>query len=587
MRHENATSDEPFALYAGYCALTRGDFFEDLPPLMRMLNALPLLLAKVHMPTLAPETAGSPDGQKPLYEMVEMGSRAASTMLYGSGNDADRLIFLGRLSSLACCLLTILGTARLGRLVGGWVVGGIAPWLIVFSPIFVAYGRLIKEDTGLTAALTWCLIAVLGWRRYPTLGRAALIGFWLGVSLLMKPPAAAMLPIIGWAMATRYSARRALNGVIVALVAWLVIVGGYAGTGLSLPHHLPPDLLDAAFPSTTARHAASATLAWVPVPAPLLITGLSGMSKPNPDPSEAGVDHFGRSNPVAYALAFVAKSTEGFLVLLVLATWCWTRRSLGRHKFLLGAGVLFTVAILIVTRSAQYDMFGGIRYMLPVLPWLCVVAARPIAIAAMALTGGRAAIGFMGWAGVGGLALHLFAGAAGAWHPIAYGNLLVGGTLGAHRWMTGTDVNWGQDLKSLARYVEKSGRADLLLAYHGVASPDYYGLQYQDLGSAPLATLQHSPTLNSGEPRRELLAVTAFPLMGVINGRPYPWTGSKVPETVIGGTFLCSTSHVIRRYTNASCGFTPRRAMKSPGNSKRITCIASWARADERGSQSA
>ncbi|MEK7767663.1 MAG: hypothetical protein AAB368_15645, partial [bacterium] len=207
-----------------------------------------------------------------------------------------------------------------------------------------------------------------------------------------------------------------------------------------------------------------------------------------------------------------------------------SRRTWIRFRLPVAAGAAFAGAVLLAARTAQYDLYGGVRYLLPVWPLMCLAAASFLCahhrrtarwIAGLAVTA------------------HLTAGVIAARHPLPYANLLFGGTAGAHRWLTGTDVDWGQELKLLARYVRSTGTSDLILSYIGSASPETYGLRYQGMEMADLARLRHVPRLGGDAPRREILAVSAAALMQVQPGRPpVPWTVPHEPEAVLGGVLF-------------------------------------------------
>src|SRR5262249_2917946 len=50
-----------------------------------------------------------------------------------------------------------------------------------------------------------------------------------------------------------------------------------------------------------------------------------------------------------------------------------------------------------------------------------------------------------------------------------------------YRWLTDSNLDWGQDLKGLAQYRREHADEPFYLSYFGSAYPEYYGIQAQFL----------------------------------------------------------------------------------------------------------
>ena len=61
-------------------------------------------------------------------------------------------------------------------------------------------------------------------------------------------------------------------------------------------------------------------------------------------------------------------------------------------------------------------------------------------------------------------------------HPsyLAYFNEIAGGPDGGWRYVTDSNLDWGQDLKRLSEFVEERGISEIHLDYFGTADPAYY-----------------------------------------------------------------------------------------------------------------
>ena len=64
---------------------------------------------------------------------------------------------------------------------------------------------------------------------------------------------------------------------------------------------------------------------------------------------------------------------------------------------------------------------------------------------------------------------------------LPYFNLLTGGTDGGHRVLADSNLDWGQDLPRLARWMRAHDVAQVQLGYHGPDSPDRFGIRHEDL----------------------------------------------------------------------------------------------------------
>src|SRR5262249_49882134 len=95
------------------------------------------------------------------------------------------------------------------------------------------------------------------------------------------------------------------------------------------------------------------------------------------------------------------------------------------------------------------------------------------------------------------LAVWLAAGTAHI-HPhyLAYFNGLAGGPSNGYKILVDSNLDWGQDLKGLKKYVEKTRMEPVYLNYFGTADPCYYGLRFFDLPRVfprPLSCPQEPP----------------------------------------------------------------------------------------------
>lgn len=72
-------------------------------------------------------------------------------------------------------------------------------------------------------------------------------------------------------------------------------------------------------------------------------------------------------------------------------------------------------------------------------------------------------------------------------HPwyLSYFNELVGGTKNGYKYLTDSNIDWGQGLKELGRWIDKHPEiknGGIYFSYFGVGDPHYYGIKYRPIG---------------------------------------------------------------------------------------------------------
>jgi hypothetical protein len=71
-------------------------------------------------------------------------------------------------------------------------------------------------------------------------------------------------------------------------------------------------------------------------------------------------------------------------------------------------------------------------------------------------------------------------------HYLAHFNELAGGPSEGYHWLAESNLDWGQDLKGLKRYMDERDIDHIRLGYFGSGDADYYGISYDYLPSIGL-----------------------------------------------------------------------------------------------------
>lgn len=99
-------------------------------------------------------------------------------------------------------------------------------------------------------------------------------------------------------------------------------------------------------------------------------------------------------------------------------------------------------------------------------------------------------------------------------HYISQFNILLGGAKNGYKYLGDSNLDWGQDLKILSEWWEKSGRPPLVLSYFGTADPFYYGLKFQNCLSHTIPSIK-SETINPKVTVREFFVASVTNLQGI------------------------------------------------------------------------
>jgi hypothetical protein len=374
----------------------------------------------------------------------------------------------------------------------GAEVAWIAVVVAVFEPNLLAHTTLVTTD--LAGALFELAAVYALWRhaRHPSVLRLAGCGVMTGLALASKHSALILLPTLAVLAAAEIagtlksapaeaSAPRPVPAgeirtwvgrlIVIYAVAVLVLWGFYGFRFQARPDGLPLWSEFVPFAGLVkghlARRALIAAERFKLLPQSYLF-GLIDVMIVTAGPRASFL--LGRLYPHAlwyyFPVAFVIKSTLGFLALLVMGVAmvkCWAGESYRKAAYLLIPPAIFMGAAL----TAGTNL--GIRHILPVYPFLILAAAA----GAWELVRRRRAWAVLVAALV---VIHLASSLYTLPNFLAYSNELFGGTANTYRNLSDSNADWGQGLLEAHQYLEQRNIKDCWFAYIGTADPAYYHL---------------------------------------------------------------------------------------------------------------
>jgi len=453
------TYDEPVHLASGYLGLTAGDplNYRDHPPLAEMWAALPLL--RLHLSTLRQSTQWGR-----LYHYADV-------FLYLNVAPAEEMLDSARRWCLISWSLLLIPAILAWAAAGGTAAVAAAAVFCAFCPPFASNFSLVTTDAA--AAVFYFLTFWLCARRPRTLRSWSLAGLALGAALASKfnmvvLPAFLAAVLLTEGRLTRRSPLRESELAAMILAASLVLAAVYRFTGLPL-----------------YWQGLTETIERLGQGRPSFFRGAFSVS----------------GTPWYFPVALAIKTPLPLLLAGALGAVLLLRRPDVETLWLLFPPAAFFA--LACTSKTQI----GYRHILPVYPFLIVLAARGAAWLWRQKIAGRAAAAVLGvWLCAGVLRVHP--------DYLAYFNEAAGGPAGGYRWLADSNLDWGQGLKGLGAELARRGSPVVLLSYFGVADPSYYGIRYYPLGFVSNIDRRDGVA----EPRRDapvLVAVSATNLQGV------------------------------------------------------------------------
>jgi 4-amino-4-deoxy-L-arabinose transferase-like glycosyltransferase len=509
IRANSQTVDEAVHLAAGYSYLTTADFRLDFehPPLIKELQALPLFLG-YRIPF-------DPD---PRAWNNENNFVIGYDFLYKSALPGDRILALGRIVTLLLggFLLVVIGlwSYRL------WGSGAalLAMSVACLDPTLVAHSSLVTTDVGVTLFIFLAIYLLWEYVTSPTWAKLAATGICTGMALVSKFSALVLIPIV-------------------LMIAALLFFNG--GRPVLLPLKEIPKPSGNKFLQSAVALFLIVFVAFLTIPPVYFFQGfatwfsgfqllLNIMEEGRSAFFLGRYSHEGWWN--YFFTAFLIKTPISAIALIIASLALHKAGNTLRWR---EAVFLLVPVVVFFAVTTQSKMAIGVRHILPVYPFLFVLASR---LATVNLSHRWLAPVVLG-------AAVIFTGISSlrnAPHQLAYFNEIVGGPDRGYRYLSDSNLDWGQDLKGLKAYMDKEKLPIIYLSYFGTAPPSYYGIHYQYVpGKGNLESRLPSDKVPATSPRK-ILAVSVYNLQDVSrpNDPLFRWLWARQPAAKIGSSIF-------------------------------------------------
>jgi 4-amino-4-deoxy-L-arabinose transferase-like glycosyltransferase len=515
LKANGPTFDEAVHLAAGYSYWTTGSFRlnrED-PPLLKLLWASPLMF-----------------GDRPPYPQDVAAATGddhwhiGTALLYHSGRPARALLDPARRVNLAlgCCVVLLAGWWAY-RLWGSRLAGVGAVVFAASDPNLLALSCVLTTDVGLTLFTLAACYFLWEYTANPSRGLLVATGVALGLALGAKFSALAVVIALGaagfvyvlrggrlalpcqaacdfagcvakpqaaceelpsrWRAATEFAFRLGLIALVTLAATYGFIHFDQWGRGLK-------------FQLTRAAHG-------------------DGVMYLNGQLSRTGWYHY-------FLVLLPLKLPLGLLAAALLACLTGALKRMPRAAFVL-------VPPLVFFALASYSRVNlGVRVVLPVLPFLYVLAAG-LACSACCRLAGRALLGVcVAWCAVSAVRSDPY--------PLSYFNEVAGSPRDGLRFVADSNLDWGQGLPALKQYIGANQIDAVYLSYFGTDRPEAYGIRFQPLPTYGRVGEPGGEVIPADAPRH-VLVVSANNLLGIYLNDPdtFAWLRQREPTAILAG----------------------------------------------------
>ncbi|MHB1023379.1 MAG: ArnT family glycosyltransferase [Acidobacteriaceae bacterium] len=481
IRTESATWDEDDHIFAGYMSLKTADFGlnPEHPPLVKMLATLPLLHQHLYVPKIQ--------------------NRSFKMEAYADGNDflfhnnIGHLLFQVRMAAASLTLLLALLVFLASQEMFGTEAGFIALTLVAFEPNLLAHGALVTTDMGISCFMFATVYAFYRYVKAPSYARLVLVGLAAGLALASKHTGILLLPMLillaiseilrpeSEAEDTRPERAVKMTAAlgVITVIAVTVLWGFYGFRYQARPGNLQLNpTMDAYIQQLDARDAhIVGFLAHFHLLPESYLFGLADVRMvADYMPSYIFGKVYAHGVWYYFPAAFVIKATLAFLILLVLTMVAIAMRRFTRWREILFLSIP-PVFHLLIAMSAGLNI--GARHILPLFVFFSVLIAG--AMWTLIQHNRR-------WVYVVGalLLFHVISSLRAYPVYLAYANEAWGGQANTYKYLTDSNVDWGQQLIAVRGYLQQHNIQNCWFAYfaQGALDARSYGIPCKPLPTA-------------------------------------------------------------------------------------------------------
>ena len=498
---DSLTFDETAHIAAGFSYLTQKDYRlnPEHPPLIKDIAALPLLFLNLNFPKEHPSWLQENPPQ--WWDQFNL----ATQFLYQSGNNPDQILFWSRIPMIFLLIF-------LGWFLFYWTrklfdnkVALLTLFLFSFSPTFISHGRLVTTDVGAVLGVVLATYFWLNFLKNPSKRNIIIAALILGISLLFKFSLILLVPFLGiitivYAWLNKISILKYIGlSILIGVVALIFVIWPiYQYHIWNYP--VERQIRDTQFLLDTSS-----------IPKPLIEINkwlseqpifrpfsqyLLGLSLAINRSATGHTTYFlgeisaaGWKNyfPVVYSIkeplafhiltliallyvAWLIRLRQGFDGQVKKPLWqeTWQRmRNWIKSHFPEFTMLTFILIYWLTSLTSKLNI--GVRHLLPVFPFTILL------VSAVIISWLKGPFLKFKYLLLGILILWQIVSVISIYpHFLAYFNELAGGPNRGYIYTVNSNLDWGQDLKRLKKWLDEKGIEEIYLDYFGGGDAKYY-----------------------------------------------------------------------------------------------------------------
>lgn len=577
--NDTATFDESAHIVAGYSYLRYKDMRinPEHPPLIKDLAGLPLQFMNFSFPEK------DPSWTKNINDQWNVGPK----FLYESGNNPDKIVFWARMGPIFVMLLLGFYIFKWTREEFGDKTALMALILYAFSPTILAHGRFVTTDVGAGAGIFISTYYFIKFLRDKTPKNFIILSIALGLALSTKFSTFLLIPFFGllsliygyiktdddFKQKIKISINHGMLSVGMIACAFIFIVWPiYQFHVWNYPAEKQKSDTAATL-SNFGNRAIAEPIIWMadkPILRPFaqygyglaMVMQRSAGGNTTYFMGEVSATGWKSYFPIVYLIKeplakhiMVLIAIYGFIKLfianakrrreeptMIAALTHWAKNNY-HEVAMLG----FLALYWLVTLRSNLNI--GVRHIIPTFPFVYVLISAEINKWAMMKNEiiDMSRFPFKAIGNIIGSYLKIFSRYALIaillfWyaiatifafpHFLAYFNELIGGPQNGNKYVVDSNLDWGQDLKRLAKFVEKNKINKIGVDYFGGGSPQYYlgdkFVPWWSAKGAPKGYLAVSATILKGSQGKTIGDIVFKP------EDTYSWLKDKKPIVTIG-----------------------------------------------------
>jgi len=361
--------------------------------------------------------------------------------------------------------------------------------LYTFNPNILAHSSLVAIDIGASLMIFFSVYCLWKYLRAPTAFSIALAGVTLGLAQLSKFTALLLYPIYFFIFGSlcivslfkRKDARMkspvliinqyGKDFFVIILISIFMINLGYFFSGSFIPlsgYNLSSRLLN---------NLASLLWSGLPVPLPYdYVTGFDSQLTQSVGGNPFYIGYLMGEHSMSgwwyyYIVAFLVKNPVPWLIILCLTTIVWLKIKIARNDVLTFLCILTPATFYFIYFSFFTNIPIGIRYLLPIFPFLFLASGFLFHQAIIKFKRMQYLMMLL-------MVSYITASLVAFPNYLSYFNIAAGGSLNGSHWLMDSNLDWGQSLPALKKYMEKNNIDKIKLGYFGRVDPEIYGINY-------------------------------------------------------------------------------------------------------------